>query len=248
MLQSPNPDTEKAISPINNNNTTTITHPQKLYRPTTQPFIGRLGGNQSFTSPSQTSTNALPDTTPCMPLSSQLHLSGFKCISLWKAALLEGLGSFMLNFLTIWISSSPSTFPVPSNAQWGNFNNAAFLGPLVGGLTNWVLITLFTYAFGAVTGAHLNPTITIATFFARLCSLPRMVLYVSFQTSFSALAGLMIRTALGTREFKAGGCWVDTDVVVADIAACMVHGVFYFLIPPWEELEERVQRHPFEKK
>lgn len=35
---------------------------------------------------------------------------------------------------------------------------------------------------------------------------------------------------------------------VADIAACIVHGLFYFLIPPWEELEEMVQKHPSSMK
>lgn len=119
----------------------------------------------------------------------------------------------MLNFLTIWINSSPSGIPLPPSAQFGNFNNAAFLGPLIGGITNWLLITLFTFSFGALTGAHLNPTITIATFFARLCSLPRMVIYVFFQTGASALAGLMVRAAMDTRDFKTGGCWLYTDVV-----------------------------------
>lgn len=61
--------------------------------------------------------------------------------------------------------------------------------------------------------AHLNPAITLATFFARLCSLPRAVLYISFQLLGSALAGLMVRAAYGSRDWKVGGCWLFSDIV-----------------------------------
>lgn len=61
--------------------------------------------------------------------------------------------------------------------------------------------------------AHLNPSITLATFFARLCSLPRAVIYMSFQLLGASLAGLMARASYGTRDFKVGGCWLFSDVV-----------------------------------
>jgi len=126
-------------------------------------------------------------------------------------------GALLLIYTTIWINISPADIPDPPDAQFGNFTNAAFLGPLIGGVTNFILLTLCTFIFGAVTGAHLNPTITIATFVARLCSLPRMVLYVTSQTIGGALAGLLIRASYGTRNFKVGGCWLYSDVVpVAD--------------------------------
>lgn len=119
----------------------------------------------------------------------------------------------MLIYLTIWANISPATIPSPPTPQLGPFDNAAFIGPIVGGITNWLLLTLFTFSFGAVSGAHLNPTITIATFCVRLCSLPRMVLYVSFQTVGGALAGLLARASYGGREFKVGGCWLYDDIV-----------------------------------
>jgi glycerol uptake facilitator-like aquaporin len=119
----------------------------------------------------------------------------------------------MLIYVTIWISLSPSARPALPTAQFGPFDNATFIGPLVGGITNWFLVTLFTFSLGSVSGAHLNPTITIATFFARLCSLPRMVLYVSFQTAGGAIAGMLIRASYGSRDFKTGGCWLFSDVV-----------------------------------
>jgi glycerol uptake facilitator-like aquaporin len=114
----------------------------------------------------------------------------------------------------MWINISPGSLPVPPTAQLGQFASAAFIGPLIGALIgNFMLLTLFIYIFGAVSGAHLNPTITIATFCGRLCSLPRMLLYIPFQVLGATLAGLLIRASYGTRDFKVGGCWMFSDIV-----------------------------------
>ncbi|KAN0069491.1 Aquaporin-like protein [Elaphomyces granulatus] len=182
------------------------------------PFTGRLGGNQAFVLDRDDVGNAsilqdIPDAAPWMTLAEQLDLRPFRTLSLWKAAILEGMGTLMLVFLTIWISISPAEIPIAPGPQFGPFDNAAFLGPLVGGVTNFMLLTLFIFIFGAVSGAHLNPTITIATFCARLTSLPRMVLYVAFQTLGGALAGLLARAGYGSRSFQVGGCWLYSNVV-----------------------------------
>jgi glycerol uptake facilitator-like aquaporin len=144
------------------------------------------------------------------------------------------VGTLLLVYITMWISMSPQVIPSPPDPQLGNFDNAAFIGPLVGGVANFVLLTIFTFIFGAVSGAHLNPTITIATFCARLTSLPRMVLYVAFQTIGGALAGLLVRASYGTRHFKVGGCWLYTDVVpaadafVIELVSCILLLFFAF--------------------
>jgi glycerol uptake facilitator-like aquaporin len=117
----------------------------------------------------------------------------------------------MLVYITMWISMSPQQIPTPPNSQLGNFDNAAFLGPLIVGVSNFVLVTLCIFVFGPVSGAHFNPTITIATFCARLCSLPRMALYVIFQTTGGALAGLLAQASYGSSLFKVGGCWLYSD-------------------------------------
>ena len=123
----------------------------------------------------------------------------------------------MLVYITMWISMSPQQIPTPPNPQLGNFDNAAFLSPLIVGVSNFVLVTLCIFVFGPVSGAHFNPTITIATFCARLCSLPRMALYVIFQTTGGALAGLLAQASYGSSLFKVGGCWLYSDVFsVAD--------------------------------
>ena len=206
------------------------------YNATVRPFIGRLGGNQGFVLDRHNAANAdilkeQPDSAPCMTLREQFDLRGFRSLGLWKAALIEGVGRFsphflhhsslnhsikgalMLIYATIYINLSPSVLPAPPTAQLGVFDNATFIGPLVGGLTNWFLVTLLTFSLGSVSGAHLNPTITIATFFARLCTLPRMVLYVSFQTAGGAIAGLLVRASYGSRDFKTGGCFLFPSIV-----------------------------------
>ncbi|KAK7415031.1 hypothetical protein QQX98_006169 [Neonectria punicea] len=188
------------------------------YRNNIQPFAGRLGANQSFILDRALAGNEgplekEPDAAPLIPLRELLDLRPILHVNLWKAACIEGIGSLMLVYITVWGSTAPAVIPTKPTAQFGNFNNAAFLGPLVGGLTNFLFLSLFISAFGAVSGAHFNPLITVATFFARLCSLPRMILYVVFQLGGSTLAGLLVRASYGTRDFQTGGCWIYPEVV-----------------------------------
>jgi glycerol uptake facilitator-like aquaporin len=182
------------------------------------PFVGRIGGNQAFvldrTNASHISLlQDIPDAAPNMTIAEQFDLKGFKCAGVWKAALVEGMGTLMLVYITIWAGISPDIVPNPPDAQLGNFDNSSFIGPLIGGITNFLLLSLFIFIFGAVSGAHLNPLITIGTFCARLCSFPRMLLYVSFQTAGSSLAGLLVRASYGSRDFKVGGCFLFTELV-----------------------------------
>lgn len=189
--------------------------PNRLYKPSTHPFAGRIGGNQEFVVDKDHEDcdkilSKSPDAAPGMSLSEQLSLTGFTHLPLWKAAVMEGMGTLLFAYVTIWSNISPDTIPTQPTAQLGYFDNAAYLGPTAGALQNFLLLTLFTFVFGVLTGAHLNPTITIATFFARLTTLPRMVLYVAFQTFGAALAGYLVRAGYGTRAFKTGGCWLFT--------------------------------------
>lgn len=121
------------------------------------------------------------------------------------------LGTLLLVYATGWIGLSPAAFPPPPNPEsaLGVFSTAAFVGPLIGGITTAILTTMFIFCFAAGSGAHLNPLITIATFFARLTSLPRTILYVGFQLLGGSLAGLLIRASYDSRNFKVGGCWLN---------------------------------------
>lgn len=128
----------------------------------------------------------------------------------------------MLDFMTSWIAAhpppSPTTTSFTTTTAAGVYATAVFLGPVAGGISNFLLLTLFTFTFASVSGAHFNPTITLATFTAQLISFPRMVLYIAGQILGGTLAGLMLRAAYGSRSFVVGGCAVDTALVSAEQA------------------------------
>lgn len=124
-------------------------------------FAGRLGGNQSFVLDRADPLNAallarVPDAAPYMSIPSQLSLHGFLEPDLYRAAFLECIATLLLSYLTIFASVSPSSAPLPPSPRYGPFNNASFIGPVVGSVVNWLAITLFTFTFSPITGAHLN--------------------------------------------------------------------------------------------
>ncbi|KAJ5984644.1 MIP transporter [Penicillium waksmanii] len=198
-------------------------------KPTIRPFAGRIGGNQGLVLDPSDASNAellkrMPDAAPLMSLKQSFNLTAFSDIDLWrfgaveckKSSLIQNLGTMMLVFMTSWLSAHspiPTTTLPASSDSGGIYSTATFLGPLVGGITNWLFLTLFIFSFSSVSGAHLNPLITMATFFARLISIPRMVLYLAGQIIGGTLAGLMLRTSFGSRNFVVGGCDIDTSLV-----------------------------------
>lgn len=187
------------------------------------PYAGRLGGNQEFVlDPTNPATKDLlhkvPDAAPWMSYRDVWALGGFKEPSLWKPALIEGVGTMMLCFVSIMLNVSPAlNIQAPPNptGSSGIFGTVEFLGPLVGSVTNIMLIALFIFSFGAVTGGHLNPMITIATFLCRLTTFPRAILYVGFQLAGATLGGLLVRASLNRTDWKVGGCFYDPNLVTS---------------------------------
>jgi glycerol uptake facilitator-like aquaporin len=101
---------------------------------------------------------------------------------------------------------------VPSSPS-GVYSTTTFLGPLFGGISNFLFLTLFVFTFSNTSGSHLNPTISIATFFARLISFPRMVIYVIGQVLGSIIAGAVLRKGYGSSDYTCGGCVIDQSQV-----------------------------------
>ncbi|KPI37321.1 Aquaporin NIP2-1 [Cyphellophora attinorum] len=199
-------------------------------------FAGRLGGIQQFTvnredPDEQPLLEKTPDAAPNVAIRDLFRMSLFKDPFLWKAACIEAMGTFLLVFVTGYFAISPNLpNPDPSPTS-GNFAHAGFIAPLVGLLINGVFITMLIYACGATSGAHFNPLITIATFFARLTTFPRAVLYVAGQMGGGALAGLMLRAAVNTREFKVGGCFLfPNDRINASTALTVEFGAATLLL------------------
>ncbi|PIG87644.1 MIP transporter [Aspergillus arachidicola] len=194
-------------------------------RPVVQPFAGRIGGNQGLVVDRTDPDNAdilrkVPDAAPLMTFREGFDLRGFWDIDLWKFGFIECMGTMMMVFVTSWMAVRPAsaTTNVSATSPSGVFSTSTFLGPLFGGISNWLFLTLFIFSFSNVSGSHLNPTITLATFFARLISLPRMVIYLLGQTLGGTLAGLILRSAYGSRDFTVGGCAVNTRLVPVDEA------------------------------
>ncbi|KAJ5666337.1 MIP transporter [Penicillium maclennaniae] len=186
-----------------------------------QPFAGRVGGNQELVIDRDDPRSAevldkAPDAAPLMTAREGLSLQGFLNVDYWKFGLVEGIGK-----------SNQS--PVVPTGPAGVFATVNFLGPIFGGLGNWLFLTLFIFTFSNVSGSHLNPTITMATFFARLISFPRMVIYIFSQTAGGTLAGLMLRAGYGTSDFTVGGCFVDTNLVPVD-EAFLLEFIFCLLL------------------
>ncbi|KAJ5648635.1 hypothetical protein N7490_005007 [Penicillium lividum] len=191
--------------------------------PKVHPFAGTLGGNQRVVVDRSDPDNEsllekLPDAAPLMTVQEGLSLQGFFNVDLWRLGLLECVGAMLLDFVTVWMSIRSSAAIVSPNGEAGVFSTSTFLGPLFGAFSNWIFLTLFIFSFSNVSGSHLNPTITLGTFFARLISLPRMVIYILGQTLGGALSGFILRSAYGTRDFTVGGCYIDTNIVPLDEA------------------------------
>jgi len=117
-------------------------------------------------------------------------------------------GTTILVFGTAYNSMSPDTPPPAPSPTSGPFGTVVFLGPLVSACINAIIISVLIFAFAAISGAHFNPLITLGTFFARLASFPRLVLYVAAQCVGGSLAGLMLRASANSRSFKVGGCYL----------------------------------------
>ncbi|KAL2830709.1 aquaporin-like protein [Aspergillus pseudoustus] len=175
------------------------------------PFAGRVGANQEFTLGKNSCARAeilqkFPDAAPWIPVRDAVSLKGFLQIELWKAATVEAIASCLLVYLTCFVAIGlGQVVPV--------FASGPVVPGLIGGLTALLALPLFIYSAGPVSGAHINPIITIATFFSRLCSLPRAVLYVSFQAFGAAVAGYLLRASMDTRSFIVPGCYIDTSKI-----------------------------------
>ncbi|KAK1144107.1 hypothetical protein N8T08_005769 [Aspergillus melleus] len=212
---------------------------------TIPPFAGRMGGNQDFVVDRNDPRNEkvlekVPDAAPWDPPSfyTQLLIStdsprrdnhlkpetkrNYQTLS-------PAPTSSMMNvFITSWVTThAPSSDSAPKS-QAGIYATLTFFSPLFGGITNLLLTPLLIYTFSPSSGGHISPTITLATFFARIISFPRMVLYLVGQTLGGALAGFALHSAYGTRTFTVGGCYIDTglvpvkDALIIEFMACLI--------------------------
>ena len=179
-----------------------------------QPFAGRLAGNQQFVAtPTDHDYDAvtarLPDAAQDTPWSSLLSLAGFRSRDLYRLATIEAIGTLLQVFIGGLIGVGLG--PTATETSVGPVFPVTYAA-----LTTAVLVALFIYAAGPVTGAHFNPLITLATFSAGLASLPRTALYVLFQCAGGVIGAFLLRAALGLSPeqlARVPGCYVDAALV-----------------------------------
>ncbi|KAK3673850.1 hypothetical protein LTR78_006405 [Recurvomyces mirabilis] len=168
-------------------------------------FVGRIGGNQGFVASDEAQLKQTPDAAPLLSVKDALRLNGFLQYDLWRMAFIEGWGTCLLIFS---FGAGASGLTMQTQSQ--------FASTLYAALFNVVGLTLFIYSAGPASGGHLNPTITMSTFFAGLCTFPRMVLYVSAQCTGAVIGSYWLRLGLGDDYFPHGvipGCTVDPTLV-----------------------------------
>ncbi|KAK1808885.1 hypothetical protein LTR12_016750 [Friedmanniomyces endolithicus] len=170
-------------------------------------FAGRIGGNQEFVADDEELLKRQPDAAPISSIKDALRLDGFRNIELWRMAIIEGWGTFLL-ISCLGAGASSLTTLGPSTSQ--------FAATLYAAAFNVIGLTLFIFSAAPASGGHLNPTITIATFFAGLCTLPRAILYVVAQCVGAIIGCYWLKLGLGDAFFPAGiipGCTVDPTLV-----------------------------------
>ncbi|GAB7334970.1 hypothetical protein MBLNU13_g06841t2 [Cladosporium sp. NU13] len=164
----------------------------------------RIGGFQQEIADDEKNREILknqPDATPLYSVRDALHPSGFLVLDNWKMAVIEGLGTCLLVFALGAGASGLTTLQVSPMAI-----------SLYASLLNFVGLSLFIMAAAPASGGHLNPSITMATFFAGLSTLPRSVLYIVAQTLGAIVAGYWLKLGLGEQFFPVGtipGCTID---------------------------------------
>lgn len=126
-----------------------------------------------------------------MSVKEALRLDGFLSIEVWRMAFIEGWGTFLL---IVVVGAGASAL--------ASITDAPIATTLYGALLNLVALTLFIFTAAPASGGHLNPTITMATFFAGLCTLPRAVLYIVAQSVGGIVGGYWLRLGLGDAYFS----------------------------------------------
>lgn len=88
-------------------------------------------------------------------------------------------------------------------------------GGLVGvALAHGLTVTAFAYAYGHVSGTHINPAVTIGVWAAGLIDAGRALSYVVFQLAGGVLAAVALRIVLGGPESGLGATLLADAVAV----------------------------------
>lgn len=101
-----------------------------------------------------------------------------------------------------------------------DFTSGPLFPSLLIAITNNITLSLVIYSAGPISGGHMNPLITIGTFFGRLLTFPRTVLYIVFQMLGATITAFLMRAALGQPNSQQAavpipGCSIDPSLTTA---------------------------------
>ncbi len=131
--------------------------------------------------------------------------------NLWKALVAELVGTFALVFI-------------------GGGAVAIGAGGLLGAaLAHGMVVIGFAYAYGHISGAHINPAVTIGVWSAGLMDAGRALSYVVFQLVGGVLAGVALRFVLGGTESGLGATTLADAVTVGQTVVKVTPGVGLFV-------------------
>jgi len=89
-------------------------------------------------------------------------------------------------------------------------------GPLGGALAFGLVVVSFAYAYGHISGTHLNPAITVGVWLAGKIDAGRAFSYIVFQVVGGVLGAMALRMVLGGTETGLGQTLPAASVVVAE--------------------------------
>lgn len=127
-----------------------------------------------------------------------LNLSELKSLATWQAAVAEFLAVFILVFVAVGSTSVAATFG----------GGLASADVILIGLANGLAIAVGIAAFFRVSGAHINPAVTIAAVATGNACAARGVIYIVFQLAGAVAASAFMRMVsdvpnLGTHQVNA---------------------------------------------
>lgn len=115
-----------------------------------------------------------------------------------------------------YVAEMLGAFTLTLAVSWSIINGFALATPLVAGLT----LGLFVYTVGPVSGAHLNPAVTLGLLAVRKIKVNDAVLYILFQIVGALLAMLLTNAvAGGVTGVEAGDSWL---IVMAEAIGAFI--------------------------
>ncbi|MDO9516717.1 MAG: MIP/aquaporin family protein [Methanosarcinaceae archaeon] len=155
-------------------------------------------------------------------------------IGLFKRSLAELIGTFALVFIGTG-AAVITLLLAAGQTNKGGFN----IGIGYGGLGDWLAIGLafgfivmcMIYAFGHISGAHINPAVTIALWATKRFPTRDVIPYILAQLTGATLGSLCLLAVLGTRAATIGGLGATAPFEGVTYAqAILSEGIATFLL------------------